>query len=100
MDCGDIGGNKDWKMVVVSDSRCLGTAGSEPSDDTGDAKLFMTSRGGERYSFLLAFGCLMAFCMSLLSEYLSILKCNVGPRGVRAKRMFVFPVVDREKSSK
>ena len=27
VDCGDIGGKRDWKMVVVSDSRCLGTVG-------------------------------------------------------------------------
>ena len=58
---GDIGGNKDWKTVVVSDSRCLGTVGSEPLGGMGDVKLFMTSNGGERYSFLLVVGCLNAF---------------------------------------
>ena len=54
---GEIGGNRDWKTVVVKDSRCLGRAGAEPFDGVGDTKLFMTKRGGVRYSFRLLLGC-------------------------------------------
>lgn len=95
--CGDIGGNKDWNIVVVSDSRCLGTAGASLSAVRGDIKLFMTSNGGDRYSLPPVLGCFMAFSTSLHREYFSTRKCRVGPRGVMAIRRFVFPVVDREK---
>ena len=44
--CGLIGGNMDWKMVVVKASRRFGTF--ESSVAFGELKLFMTSRGGVR----------------------------------------------------
>lgn len=95
--CGDIGGNKDWKIVVVSDSRCFGTADISPSAGVGERKLFMTNNGGERYSLPPLLGCFMALSTSLQREYFSTRKCNVGPRGVMANRRFVLPVAEREK---
>ena len=97
VDWGDIGGNRDWKMVVVRDSRCFGTAGRVPSA-AGEMKLFMTSKGAVRYSLPPPCGCFCAFRTSLESAYCSTRKWSVGPRGVSARRRFVFPVVEREKS--
>ena len=42
----------------------------------------------------------MVLLTSLQREYDSTWKKNVGPRGARAIRKFVFPLLDREKSSK
>ena len=96
--CGEMGGKRDWKIVVVRDSRCLGTVGEEePSEGGGEVKLFMTRRGGERYSFPPALGCFCARWMSLQREYCSMRKWRVGPRGVMARRRLVLPVVEREK---
>ena len=39
--CGEIGGKRDWKTVVVSCSRCLGIVVF--SSDAGDMKSFITS---------------------------------------------------------
>lgn len=74
VDCGDIGGNKDWNIVVVRDSRCFGTAGLEPSWGGGVTKLFMTRRGGVKYSFPPPLGCFKAFRTSLQREYCSTRK--------------------------
>ena len=42
--CGLRGGNMDWKIVVTSVSRCLGTAGvSDVGVCVDVVKLFMTS---------------------------------------------------------
>jgi hypothetical protein len=41
--CGEIGGKSDWKIVVVRDSRCLGTFFAESFSEGGEVKLFMTS---------------------------------------------------------
>lgn len=47
--CGDIGGNRDWKIEVVRFSRCLGTGGAVfgalplPWGGVGVLKLFITS---------------------------------------------------------
>lgn len=43
MVCGEIGGKRDWKIVVVRDSRCLGILFSDSASEAGDVKLFMTS---------------------------------------------------------
>ena len=43
MVCGEIGGKRDWKIVVVRDSRCLGTLLAESFSEAGEVKLFMTS---------------------------------------------------------
>lgn len=43
--CGEIGGKRDWKMVVTRDSRCLGIFWLDSVSVTGDVKLFMTSWG-------------------------------------------------------
>lgn len=43
MVCGEIGGKRDWKIVVVSDSRCRGTLFGESFSEGGEIKLFMTS---------------------------------------------------------
>lgn len=61
-------------------------------------KLFITSRGGEVYSFWALRGCFCALATSLHNEYFSIWKCNVGPRGVSAMRRFVRLDFEREKS--
>ena len=74
VDCGDIGGNRDWNIVVVRDSRCLGTAEFEPSWAGGVVKLFITSSGGARYSFPPPLGYFIAFWMSLHREYRSTRK--------------------------
>ena len=99
---GEMGGKRDWNIVVVRDSRCFGTAGLEFLElsevEAGEVKLFMTRRGGERYSFPLPLGCFCAFCTSLHNEYFSTRKCRVGPRGVSASRRLVLPEVEREKS--
>ncbi len=92
-----MGGKRDWKIVVVRVSRCFGKAASEPFGEGGEMKLFMTRRGGVRYSWRLLLGYFWALCTSLAREYLSTRKCRVGPRGVRAKRRFVLPVFDLEK---
>jgi hypothetical protein len=52
------------------------------------------------YSFPPPFGCLCALRTSLAREYFSTLKWKVGPRGVRARRRFVFPEPDLEKRSR
>lgn len=41
--CGEMGENRDWKIVVVSDSRCFGTPFESAESDAGVLKLFMTS---------------------------------------------------------
>ena len=41
--CGDIGGKRDWNMVVTRDSRCLGIFFSLSVSEAGDVKLFITS---------------------------------------------------------
>lgn len=41
--CGEIGGKRDWKIVVVRDSRCLGILFADSVSEAGDVKLFMTS---------------------------------------------------------
>lgn len=41
--CGEIGGKRDWKMVVTRDSRCRGTFLSDSDSEAGDVKLFITS---------------------------------------------------------
>ncbi len=63
-------------------------------------KLFITRRGAFVYRILEDFGCFWDFRTSLLREKLSTRKCNVGPRGVIARRMFVFPEGDFEKRSR
>ena len=103
VDCGEIGGNSDWKIVVVRDSRCFGMAGFEALEfsfsvvGVGVVKLFMTRSGAVRYDFLPPLGCFIALRTSLQREYFSTRKCSVGPRGVRARRRLVLPVEEREK---
>jgi hypothetical protein len=41
--CGEIGGKRDWNIVVVRDSRCLGTLFFESFSEGEEVKLFMTS---------------------------------------------------------
>jgi len=41
--CGEIGGKRDWKIVVVRDSRCLGILFATSVSEAGVVKLFMTS---------------------------------------------------------
>jgi hypothetical protein len=41
--CGEMGGNIDWKIVVVRDSRYFGTLFFESFSEGGDIKLFITS---------------------------------------------------------
>src|SRR5437764_1010636 len=86
---GEMGGNMDWKMVVVSDSSCWRTGFGSFSVVCGLLKLFMTSRGGEINSFPPPLGCFWALIISLHKEYFSIRKCSVGPRGVSAMRRFM-----------
>ena len=98
VECGTIGGKSDWKTVVVRFSRCFGTAGGGwPSWGVGEMKLFMTRRGGLRYSFPPPLACFCALWTSLQSEYFSTRKWRVGPRGVRARRRLVLALEDREK---
>lgn len=87
-------------MVVDSVSRCLGTARWLALSPSAEMKLFMTRRGGLRYSFPPPFGWRKAFRTSLQREYFSTRKCKVGPLGNSASRRFVLPVEDREKSSR
>jgi len=50
---GLIGGKSDWKIVVVKLSRCLGMfflSLVSSVSPWAELKLFMTSRGDERYS--------------------------------------------------
>lgn len=47
--CGEMGGKRDWKTVVIRDSRCLGIAAFEGSA-VAVVKLFMTRRGAVRNS--------------------------------------------------
>ena len=96
VDCGDIGGKRDWKIVVARDSRCFGTVDSAPSVEGEERKLFMTRRGGLRYCLPPPWAYFCAFLTSLLSEYFSTRKFSVGPRGVSARRRFVLPVDERE----
>jgi hypothetical protein len=58
-------------------------------------KLFMTSSGAVRCSLPPLFGRFMFCRISLHKLYCSTRKWNVGPRGVNARRMFVFPVLLR-----
>lgn len=41
--CGEMGGKRDWNMVVTRDSRCFGTLFSESDSEGGEVKLFITS---------------------------------------------------------
>jgi hypothetical protein len=41
--CGEIGGNRDWNIVVVRDSSFLGIWFLDSFSEGGEVKLFMTS---------------------------------------------------------
>lgn len=41
--CGEIGGKRDWNIVVVSCSRCFGTLFGESDSEAGEVKLFITN---------------------------------------------------------
>lgn len=98
---GFMGGNIDWKIVVVRLSRCLGIffllAVSSLSAFC-ELKLFMTSSGEERYSFPPLLGLFMLLWISLHKLYFSTLKHSVGPRGVTANRSCTLPFSLRLKS--
>jgi hypothetical protein len=51
--CGEIGGKRDWNIVVTRDSRCLGTLFPEADSEVGDVKLFMTSYKSQQLSLSL-----------------------------------------------
>lgn len=89
----------DWKIVVVRDSSCLRTGSGVAvfSAVRTIVKLFITRRGGDMYSLPPPRGCFCALATSLHSEYFSIWKCRVGPRGVSAMRRFVRFDLEREK---
>lgn len=56
------------------------------------------TNGEVRYSAPPLLGLFILFMMSLHNEYLSTLKCSVGPLGVMARRMLVLPDSERENS--
>lgn len=72
--CGEIGGKRDWKTVVMRDSRCLGICCLLESpfvtaEEVELVKLFMTRSGGLMYGwFPPVFGCFIACMMSLHRE--------------------------------
>lgn len=85
-------------FVVVAFASVAGSVVDADVLFAGDMKLFMTSRGAFRYKALSLRGCRCDLSTSLQRLYFSTLKWRVGPLGVMASRMFVFPVADREKS--
>jgi hypothetical protein len=96
---------RDWKIVVVKDSRFLGIGFESDFESLAASclsdcmKLFMTRSGEVRYSApFWPLGRRMLFWTSLQSEYFSTRKCNVGPRGVVQRRRLVFPASERENS--